>query len=146
MPSGMNGLCRIDLTSSRTLSSRSPKGMKSMWDASMPVSAVSLPHNSSLENVSIPQSVWWITRYSLVPSSCEEMMRLRNADLEAEEALRMEPGVHAGQDSNPAGRRHRLARLIEVGGVAAVVVEQDLSGAHDGSFYPFEWLAWWLAI
>src|SRR5680860_473589 len=71
---------------------------------------------------------------------------MRIADLEAEEALRMEPGVHAGQDSNPAGRRHRLARLIEVGGVAAVVVEQDLSGAHDGSFYPFEWLAWWLAI
>src|SRR5680860_1333476 len=71
---------------------------------------------------------------------------VRNADVEAEETLRMEPGVHAGQDSNPAGRRHRLARLIEVGGVAAVVVEQDLSGAHDGSFYPFEWLAWWLAI
>jgi hypothetical protein len=53
----MKGDPLIRRMSSRTLSSRSRNGKKSMPEASAPVSACSFPWSSSLVKVSIPQSV-----------------------------------------------------------------------------------------
>ena len=74
----MNGLPLMVWTSSRTLCSTSENGMKSM-STSRPVSAFSLSRRSSFVKVSIPQSVWWITSTSRVPSSFCEMIRDRRA-------------------------------------------------------------------
>lgn len=72
-------------TSSRTLPSRSPKGRKSIESISAAVEGSYLLFNKSLitlfVKVSIPQSVWWKTAISRVPSSCWEIIRLRRASL-----------------------------------------------------------------
>jgi hypothetical protein len=83
MSGGTNGLSRIRRTSSRTLSSTSENGRKSMCEASLPVSAASFPRRSSLLKVSIPQSVWWMTAYSCVPRRRLEMMSERSASSDA---------------------------------------------------------------
>ena len=80
-------------------------------------------------NVSIPQSVCWMTTTSRVPSSVVEMISepdrvVRDAsagvaddvgvtDLEAECLGRIDPCIHARHDHDATGGRHRLATLIE---------------------------------
>jgi len=66
-------------TSSRALTSTSVNGKKSMSSALAPVAALSVRRMSSLLTVPIPQSVWWITMHSRVPSSCVEMTIDRSA-------------------------------------------------------------------
>ena len=80
-------------------------------------------------NVSIPQSVCWMTTTSRVPSSVVEMISERIAssddasagvaddvgvtDFETEDLGRIDPRIHARHDHDAAGGRHRLAALVE---------------------------------
>jgi len=87
----------------------------------------------------MPQSVWWITAYSLVPSRWLEMISERRASSDArlpalrmtwasptsgpQELLRVQPGVHAGHDGQVAGGRHGQVALVEALGVGLVGLE-----------------------
>ena len=73
---GTNGLALMRATDWRTSVSRSPKA-SAAHGGLMPVSAWMAALKSSSENVSIPQSVWWIRMISRVPSSRWLMARER---------------------------------------------------------------------
>jgi len=94
----------------------------------------------------MPQSVWWMR---MISSGAEEALGDRQgADLvvgddaagvaddvrvalfEAEQAVGVQAGVHAGQDGDLARGRQGQVALVEARGVAPGVLEQFVGRAH----------------
>ena len=107
----MSGDERRKATSSRTLSSTSENGRKSMLLESTPRSCLTLACRSRLVNVSMPQSVWWMTAISLVPSKRWEITRERKASRARPPAFRM---TWASPSSRPSTREGRMRASMQV--------------------------------
>ena len=98
-------------------------------------------------NVSMPQSVWWIehdllrAEQALADRQGPDLVvgddapgvadHVRLALVQAEGAVDVEAGVHAGQDGDVLGRGQGQ-RAGEGLGVAGVVGEQFVGDGHDG--------------
>jgi hypothetical protein len=134
----MKGDPLIRRMSSRTLSSRSRNGKKSMPEASAPVSACSFPWSSSLVKVSIPQSVVDDQElpgakeprrddqraYGVVGSAALGVAdHVSVAHLKPQELRRVKAGIHAEED------RHLPQLLL----IVAIMVSTPPVGKNEPS-------------